>query len=77
MMMILSWTAYPGAVTYDARINAAAGSIEATLTGTMLTYTLQQGDMFRNMGGWVHAIDHAGNILAQGSASYYCGGGGG
>jgi hypothetical protein len=77
MLIILSWTAYPGAVTYDARINAAAGSIEATLTGTMLTYTLQQGDMFRNMGGWVHAIDHAGNILAQGSASYYCGGGGG
>jgi hypothetical protein len=73
--MTLSWDAFPGAVSYDARINAAAGSFEATVTGTSISYTLRLGDIRANMGGWAHALDGSGNIIAQGSASYYCGNG--
>jgi hypothetical protein len=72
-VMTLSWDAFPSAANYDARINGAGGSFEATVTGTSISYTLQRGDMFSFMGGWVHALDGAGNIVAQGSASFYCG----
>jgi hypothetical protein len=74
-VMTLSWPAYPGAVSYDARINGAAGNFEATVTGTSISYTLKWKDMLSNMGGWVHALDASGAIIAQGSASYYTGNG--
>jgi hypothetical protein len=76
-VMTLSWPAYPGAVNYDARINGAAGSFEATVTGTSISYTLKLRDIRDWMGGWVHALDGSGAIVAQGSASYYCGNGSG
>jgi hypothetical protein len=72
-VMTLSWDAYPGAVAYEARINSAATGYEVRVTGTSISYTLQRGDMFSNMGGWVHALDGSGAIVAQGTASYYCG----
>jgi hypothetical protein len=72
-VMTLSWDAYPGAVAYEARINSAAKGYEVRVTDTSLSYTLVRGDMFSNMGGWVHALDGSGAIVAQGTASYYCG----
>ncbi len=72
-VMTLSWDAYSGAVAYEARINSAAAGYEVRVAGTSISYTLQRGDMFSNMGGWVHALDGSGAIVAQGSASYYCG----
>jgi hypothetical protein len=72
-VMTLSWDAYPGAVAYEARINSAAKGYEVQVTDTSISYTLVRGDMFSNMGGWVHALDGSGAIVAQGTASYYCG----
>ena len=63
--MTLSWDAYPGAVAYEARINSAAKGYEVQVTGTSISYTLVRGDMFSNMGGWVHALDGSGAIVAR------------
>jgi hypothetical protein len=70
-VLTLSWDPYPGAVDYDARINAPTGNYEATGPRTSISYTLQKGDEYRWTGGWVKALDANGNVLATGVPDNY------